>query len=388
MVSSLIKYALSRVRLGACALALGSALFATTVTAQDSVVTLPKATTDPVVAALPGVADHGALEANLQVFLGAAQSCCTGKLPLAGTYEKHGADVVFKPAFGFLMDQAYTVRSFVGGPDAQPVLRDFVIGSGEALVRPEVLAIYPSGPQIPENTLRFYIHFSTPMQPHRAGEFIALANAQGQEDGAAFMTFKQELWNADRTRLTLLMDPGRIKRGVAQNLALGPALEEGQRYALVVKEGWPAALGAQRQTTAFSQDFQVSAPLRSVPELNAWTVSTPRQGSREPLVIRFDRPFDAASAQDALTLVDAEGQVVSGRGVLEDHQNGWRFEPDSPWQSQVVTLLVDAQLEDVAGNNLIELLDTVVGTGLGAAGLSSETRVTVKTRDITLQPAE
>ena len=86
----------------------------------------------------------------------------------------------------------------------------------------EVTAICPSAGTIPENTLRFYIHFSAPMQPHCATESIALVDAADVADGAAFMTFKQELWNEDRTRLTLLMDSRRIKRGVVKNVALGP----------------------------------------------------------------------------------------------------------------------------------------------------------------------
>ena len=104
--------------------------------------------------------------------------------------------------------------------------------------------VYPSGDLLPENVLRFYVHFSEPMTPHLASDFVTLRDASGVADRAAFMKFKQELWNADRTRLTVLIDPGRIKRSVATNLDLGPALLEGERYSLTVDEGWPSADGS------------------------------------------------------------------------------------------------------------------------------------------------
>jgi len=164
---------------------------------------------------------------------------------------------------------SYTVRSHEG------TLTGFTIGRDNAFIQPEVLAVYPSGADIPENTLRFYIDFSTPMQPHVSMDFITLVGADGTPDDAAFMTFKQELWNQDRTRLTLLMDPGRIKRGVATNTELGPALLAGNSYAIKVGEGWQ---GAQDQATApaYEHAFTVSNALRSLPDTELWQFDDPR----------------------------------------------------------------------------------------------------------------
>ncbi len=44
----------------------------------------------------------------------------------------------------------------------------------------------------------------------------------------------EELWNQDMTRLTLFIDPGRIKRGVKPLEELGPSLEEGKDYELII----------------------------------------------------------------------------------------------------------------------------------------------------------
>ncbi len=55
------------------------------------------------------------------------------------------------------------------------------------------------------------------------------------------MRFKQELWNEDLARLTVLIDPGRIKRNVATNVELGFALLAGRNYTLSVGAGWSSA---------------------------------------------------------------------------------------------------------------------------------------------------
>ena len=45
----------------------------------------------------------------------------------------------------------------------------------------EVTHIYPSSDRLPENLLRFYIHFSTPMSRGEAYRHIHLRDADGRE---------------------------------------------------------------------------------------------------------------------------------------------------------------------------------------------------------------
>ena len=45
---------------------------------------------------------------------------------------------------------------------------------------------------------------------------------------ARWIGINQELWDPGMQRLTLLLDPGRIKRGVGPNLEAGLALERGE----------------------------------------------------------------------------------------------------------------------------------------------------------------
>ncbi|MEM7473152.1 MAG: hypothetical protein AAF340_17520 [Pseudomonadota bacterium] len=338
------------------------ALVAGSVFAGDTpVLTLPETADAEVVLALPQGASELVAGETLQLFVGAPEACCVGRSAMAGRYVVTGADIRFAPAFDFIEGQSYTAR-WRDAFDAVHV-SGFVIGQAASTEAPRVTGIYPSGPVIPENTLRFYIHFSAPMRPHVAEDFIQLVDADGAVDREAFMSFKQELWNDDRTRLTLLMDPGRIKRGVAQNRSLGPALEAGGHYAIVIDDGWEAANGSAG-TARFVQAFTVTDPLRSLPDPGLWRIDAPKAGSLEPLIVEFDRPFDQNLVARSLAVFDAGGAQVTGSVSVEAHQRVWRFVPAEPWQGARVEIVVDARLEDVAGNNFRELLDHAAGTKL------------------------
>ncbi len=288
----------------------------------------------------------------LQMFVGTIDACCTDKTPMAGSYRVDRQRVIFDPVFDLVIGQNYTVLTH--GIDRQ--LTEFAIDPMGPATPTQVVAIYPSGAEIPENTLRFYIHFSEPMQPHMSTKFIKLVKANGAIDDAAFMMFKQELWNKDRTRLTLLLDPGRIKRGVATNLDLGPALLANNKYSIVVKGGWPNARDGHK-AAQFEHPFSVSPALRILPDTELWQFLRPAVSTRDPLVISFDRPFDHQLAQSAITVLDADGNVVAGTVSVENHEKNWRFTPDAPWQTMAIRIVVDARFEDVAGNNFRELLD-------------------------------
>lgn len=300
----------------------------------------------------------------VKVFVGSSHECCDGKSPMAGSYSIDGQAIVFTPAFDFLEGQNYSVEIFDIGSSNEGntrFVKQFTIKRTVEYASPEVVAIYPSGSIIPENTLRFYIHFSTPMKPHVSNQFIKLLDSSGTSDDAAFMAFKQELWSEDRKRLTLLIDPGRIKRGVAQNLTLGSALQEGNRYSIVVEEGWPTANDAATMPR-FEHIFTVAKPLRTIPEPSAWTIKTPRRWTNDPLVIEFDRPFDYEQLRGGISVSGEDGRAIPGVISIENQEQAWRFEREGLWRNDQIHIFLDTELEDVAGNNLVELLDHSVNT--------------------------
>lgn len=323
----------------------------------DPDLVLPRCADDPVVLRLAsGEADHHEADEcqDLAVFVGSADTYHKQRLPVAGRKERGAQFLKFTPAFGFVAGQEYVVRTQRGGEPHR--FTDFRIPREVADAPALVTGVYPSGGVLPENALRFYVHFSVPMAPHLASKFVTLRDSSGCADRAAFMMFKQELWNADRTRLTVLIDPGRIKRGVATNLDLGPALRDGERYSLTVDEGWPAADGSST-LQSFSKHFRVSGALRERPDAGRWGWRPPRPGTCEPLKIAFDRPFDRHFLDDALDVVIGDGQRVDGTSVVGEDEMSWSFIPEEPWPVGDVGIAVDDALEDVAGNNFRELLD-------------------------------
>ena len=217
-------------------------------------------------------------------------------------------------------------------------------------------AIYPSGDVLPENVLRFYLHFSVPMAPGRAVDFVQLRDESGRVDFAAFMAFKQELWNADRTRLTLLIDPGRIKKSIAVRREFEPALVEGRRYTLAVGEGWSAADGSS-SLPACSTSFRVGPALRHPPRTERWRWTSPESGCTDPLVITFDRPFDRHLLVDSIRIVDGDGHDVDGTPTVGRGETSWSFTPADPWPVDGASVRVADRLEDVAGNSLRALVE-------------------------------
>ena len=329
---------------------------------SDPDLLLPRAAGEPVVwRPVGGEADHFPSEGGrrLELFVGGADAFDDRRLPVAGRYEREGDSLRFRPAFGLVAAQDYVVRTRRPGETFR--LTEFRIPREAAAAPALVTEVYPSGDVLPENMLRFYLHFSVPMAPHLASDFIRLRDESGRTDTAAFMRFKQELWNADRTRLTILIDPGRIKRSVATNLDLGPVLLEGARYALIVDEGWPSADGSAT-LPEFSKSFRVGPALRERPRIERWTWESPRPGTRQAIVITFDRPFDRHLLPDAIHIGAGDGLRVDGTPHVGRDETSWSFTPDEPWPAGEVRITVDDSLEDVAGNNFREVLDRRIGT--------------------------
>lgn len=302
----------------------------------------------------------------LQVFVGHAEACCDDTIPVAGRYAFENNILSFAPAFGFSAAQDYVVVIRSAQGDERIPFRLTPVGD---IVSAAVTEVYPSGDVLPENTLRFYIHFSVPMRPHVAFDYIRLSDASGNVDDAAFMRFSQELWNEDRTRLTVLIDPGRIKRNVATNVELGPALLAGNEYTLSIEGGWPSADGTS-VLPGFSKRFSVVEPLRNLPDLELWNVASPCLGEKEPLTVTFDRPFDRHLLSQDIRVTAEDGRAIDGSIDIGDGEQSWSFTPNEIWSQEKIQIVVSPELEDVAANNFRDLLDHVAGEGTKVRSIS------------------
>ena len=97
-----------------------------------------------------------------------------------------------------------------------------------------------------------------------------------------FLELDEELWSPDGTRFTLLFDPGRVKRGLKPREELGPVLEAGKSYSLVIDRDWLDASGNSLKA-GFRKTFRVGPPDETSPDPKTWTVrSTAGRLARSP----------------------------------------------------------------------------------------------------------
>jgi hypothetical protein len=173
----------------------------------------------------------------------------------------------------------------------------------------------------------------------------------------AFLQLDEELWDSSRRRLTLLFDPGRIKRGVRTNLEQGAPLIDGRRYRVVIDGGWRAASGVPL-VSGFQHVLAVQGRDSVSPDPNRWTLSRPEAGSSDALFVQFDEPLDHALALRMLTVVDSADKPLPGVAAVTSADSVWSFTPSSPWPARKLALLVNTALEDVAGNSIARPFDS------------------------------
>ena len=213
-----------------------------------------------------------------------------------------------------------------------------------------VAKVYPSSNQLPENQLKFYLHFSAPMSRGEAYEHVHLFNAAGKEIELPFLDLHEELWDREGKRFTLFFDPGRIKRGLKPREEVGPALEEGRRYTLVVDASWPDSEGNPLKE-ALRKTFDVGPPDDNPPDPKTWKLAAPKAQTREPLAVQFPKPMDHAMLERVLQ-VARDSAAVPGRIEIGEHEMVWRFTPTQPWTTGGYQLAVATALEDLAGNSI------------------------------------
>src|SRR5262249_53983657 len=158
---------------------------------------------------------------------------------MLGTYRLKGETLRFEPQFSAVPGVRYRA---VVDPNQLPGAR----GTADKLTAvwelprqapsatTVVSHVYPSASMLPENLLKFYLHFSAPMSGGHVYDYIHLRDENGKDVELPFLELDEELWNPAMTRLTLFIDPGRIKRGVRPLEEIGPALQEGKHYTLVI----------------------------------------------------------------------------------------------------------------------------------------------------------
>lgn len=214
-------------------------------------------------------------------------------------------------------------------------------------------AIGPAVESVPANLLRFTVTFSSEMEEGSAAGRIQLQDDTGANILGALLDMPPELWDRDRRRLTVLVEPGRIKRGLQPNVQAGAPLREGGTVTLVVDSGIRDSSGARLAEEA-RRTYRVDAPIRSRIDPTRWQVTWP-DAPADSVVVRFDRPLDGALAQRYLRVVDGDGNPVAGQTHIDEAVRQWMFTPSVGVNH--LELHVDSRLEDLAGNSVRRVFD-------------------------------
>jgi hypothetical protein len=216
-------------------------------------------------------------------------------------------------------------------------------------VSPAVTAIYPSAEVLPENLLRLYVRFATPMRRGHAQSHIDVMGIDGQPVSDVLYRAPVELWDRSMMCLTVLFDPGRLKRGVGPNRALGPPLQVGQSYTLRLKRGWLDATGRPLPEDVH-KTFKVAPARRDAVVIANWTLKPAFAGTRDPLEVTFPYPLDWAELFNGIGVISPSGDKVRGHIRVDGTETRWRFVPEQAWPPGNYSLRVDAALEDPCGN--------------------------------------
>ena len=223
-----------------------------------------------------------------------------------------------------------------------------------------VSEIYPTSDLLPENLLRFYVYFNRPMQPNSVLPEIALTDERGVEIEGVFLTNRYDLWSADRTRMTLLLNPGRVKTGLQASKRLGRAIKKGKTYTLTIGAEAKDERGCSMEI-AHTKRFVVTASDITAPDPHHWKVEQPVAGSKNLLKVSLHDTYDHVSLAYRIRVHTHAGVSVPGRISVAAYESEWRFAPTSPWQDGEYVLRVAPVLEDLAGNRPTGLFDDPTG---------------------------
>jgi hypothetical protein len=222
--------------------------------------------------------------------------------------------------------------------------------------RSQVEHVYPSGDSLPENLLRFYVCFSSPMQRGRAEKHLALLGPDGQPAPDTLYRPPVELWDRSMRHLTILLDPGRLKRGVGPNRDLGPPLKPGLKYTLTVDSDMVDFSGRPLRES-YHKSFDVTEAVRNPIALDEWRILPPATNSRQPLVLLFPKPLDWALLWHSITIAPDGGHPIEGRIAIDQGEKQWSLTPTSAWAAGAYRVRVASSLEDICGNSLLGAFD-------------------------------
>lgn len=281
-----------------------------------------------------------------------------GDIAVATRYTVTATSLDLEPVYPLEPGRSYLVRvdpAALPHPreDGTPVVSTITVPAAVMGEATSVSRIFPSASEWPENTLRFYLHFSAPMAGTSAAGHVRLVDGSGDEVEDVLLDIDVDLWNTDYTRRTVFFDPGRVKRGIRPNRELGRALVAGRRYAIIVHTAWTDASG-RPLARQFRHDFTAAPAIETAVEPESWIIGGIAAGTRDPLVVTFPWALDEGLLRRAVGVATTGGTMVDGEVTIGDYETRWTFVPARPWSAGAHSLVVLTLLEDPAGNKVGE----------------------------------
>jgi hypothetical protein len=273
-----------------------------------------------------------------------------GSPSILGNYSVLDEFVQFEPSIPFTRGLKYEIIY------RDRKLKEIVIPAPEGKHSPMVTAIYPREDSLPENLLKIYIGFSEQMREGVSAHQVVLVKDGVDTLSNVFLDLQPELWNHDRTMLTLWLNPGRIKRDLIPNREEGPPLVPGARYEILVKPGWQDVTG-DTIATAFEKKFVTIIRDTIMPNTADWTVEAPKAETMEPVILHFNEPLDYLVLKNALFVLNEDSKEQPGTVEIGDNERTWRFVPYRKWKKGSYQIRIQPRVEDLAGNNLERLFD-------------------------------
>jgi hypothetical protein len=316
---------------------------------------------------------HDEWAALLRVSVAGNRDASADRPPVFGTHTVSGSVIRFVPQFPFDPGRRYQVvfdptrlpapaRGRVDPWRSRRIETTIGAPAPKRHASTRIVEVYPTGREVPENQLRLYIYFSAPMSFEGGLDHIHLLDGAGHATEDPFLPLDVNLWNADRTRYTVLFDPGRVKRGVLPNEQKGRSLIRGRKYTLVVEESWHDAEG-QPLIAGFRRKFQVGRPEEHPIDPTRWRLDAPTDGTRDPLTVSFPTPLDYALLLRTLSVWKDRGDRLEGDIRIEASETRWIFTPHEPWRGGTYRLMAASILEDVAGNRIGKAFEVDALTG-------------------------
>ena len=273
--------------------------------------------------------------------------------PMAGEMAPIEGGLRFTAQFPLVPGVTY--RASVGD-----VAREFAIAAEDPTPVARIIDVYPSADELPENLLKFYLHFSAPMAIGEAAQHVHLIGSDGMEVELPFLELAEELWDPDGQRLTLFFDPGRVKRGLRPHEEHGRALVAGEEYELRVDSAWRDAHGRPMRE-GFSKRFRARAADYDRPDATTWALEAPTAGTREAVRLRFSEALDHGLLGRVLLVYGDGGVELAGAVEIAKGETEWCWTPNREWAAGSYRIVVEALLEDMAGNSVARLFEEVGG---------------------------